>query len=118
MQYESDYVLRLVEQMGGLVRQAFQMLATGSQERTFELAEEAIGLALDLDPQMTSRLAPQSLTALLELKNLDDRVLLLVADAFDALASALEQTGAFAEAELRHQQAGAVLKMLDPSRAN
>lgn len=118
MVYESDYVLRLVEQMGGLVRRALQLLSVGSEERTYELAEEAIGLALDIDPGLVSRLAPQSLAAILELQNHDDRVVELVAEAITAQADALEQAGDFFEAGLRREQAKAVLKLLDPSRAN
>ncbi len=118
MVYESDYVLRLVEQMAGLVRRALHALSIGSEESTYELAEEAIGLALDLDPDVVNRLAPQSLSALLELQNHDDRVLRLVAEALTAQADALEQAGEFFDAGLRREQAKAVLKMLDPNRAN
>jgi hypothetical protein len=118
MQYQSDYVLRLIEQMGSLMRRAMEMLRAGSDEETYELAEQAIGLALDMDPQFAVRLSPQSLAALLEINNLDDRVIELVAEAFAVQADALERSGELVEGGVRRDQANAILALLDPSRAN
>jgi hypothetical protein len=118
MHYESDYVLRLIEQMGGLVRRAIDRLRIGSEEETYELADEAVGLALDMDPLILHRLSPQSLVSLLELNNLDDRVIQLVGEALMLQAGALEQSGELVEASVRRDQSRAVLGMLDPARAN
>lgn len=118
MQYQSDYVLRLIEQIGGLVRRAVEMLRLGSDEEPYELAEEAIGLALDIDPQLAARLSPQSLAALLEMNNLDDRVIELVGSALAIQGDALERVGELMEAAVRRDQSRAVLALLDPNRAN
>ena len=118
MHYESDYVLRLIEQMGGLVRRAIERLRIGSEAETYELADEAITLALDMEPQLLHRLSPQSLVSLLELNNLDDRVIQLVGEALLLQAGALEQAGELVEASVRREQSRAVLAMLDPARAN
>jgi hypothetical protein len=118
MQYQSDYVLRLIEQMGGLVRRALEVLKLGSDEESYELAEQAIGLALDIDPSLAARLAPQSLASLLEMNNLDDRVIQLVGEALLVQARALESAGEIIEAGVRRDQSAAVLALLDPSRAN
>ncbi len=118
MQYESDYVLRLIEQMGGLVRRALQMLRLGSDAEPYRLAEEAIGLALDIDPHVAIRLSPQSLSSLVEMTNLDARVIKLVAEALSVQADALEHIGEIVDAGFRRQQSAAVLALLDPSRAN
>lgn len=118
MRYQSDYVLRLIEQMGGLMREAVEMLRLGSDEEPYELAEEAIGLALDMDPALASRLSPQSLASLLEINNLDDRVIKLVGEAFAVQADALERNGDIVEGGVRRQQSAAVLGLLDPNHAN
>jgi hypothetical protein len=118
MQYQSDYVLRLIEQMGGLVRKAVEMLRLGSDAEPYQLAEDAIALALDIDPRLAARLAPQSLAAMIEINNLDDRVIELVGEALTVQADALERAGELVESSVRRQQAAAALSLLDPTRAN
>lgn len=118
MQYQSDYVMRLIEQMGGLVRRALVMLREGSDEEPYELAEQALALALDMDPELVVRLSPQSMASLLELNNLDERVIQLVGEALEVQADALELGGELVAAGIRREQSGAVLRLLDPSRAN
>lgn len=118
MQYQSDYVLRLIEQLGGLVRRALEMARLGSDEEPYELADEAIALALDVDPALVARLAPGSLAALLDMRNLDDRVVQLVYDALMLQADVLERSGELVDAGVRREQAQAVERLLDPGRAN
>lgn len=118
MQYQSDYVLRVIEQMGSLIRRAMESLRTGGSDEPLELAEHAIGLALDMDPSVAGRLSPASLVSLLELNMVDDRILGLVAEALDVEASALEADGDIVPATLRREQARAVRASLDPRRAN
>ena len=48
MQYQSDYILRLIEQMGSLIRRALEMERRGGNDQPYDLAGEAIGLALDI----------------------------------------------------------------------
>lgn len=118
MQYQSDYVMRLIEQMGGMVRKALEMIRLGSDEEPYELTEQAIGLALDLDPDVAARLSPQSLASLLEMQNLDDRVIELVAQALELQREVLERNGDMIAAGVRAEQAHAVRALLDPGRAN
>ncbi len=118
MQYQSDYVLRLVEQMGGLIRRALVMLREGDEETPYQLSEEAIALALDIDPGLATRLSPQGLVSLIELNNLDDRVIGLVAEALTVQAEALDNAGEIIGARVRREQAQSVLALLDPNRAN
>lgn len=118
MHYQSDYVLRLVEQMGGLVRRALQLARIGNDGESYDVAAEAIGLALDVDPVVAAKLSPHSLAAMLEMSNLDARVIRLVADALEVQADVLEQAGEIVEAGVRRQQATAVLGLLDPGHAN
>lgn len=118
MQYQSDYVLRLIEQMGSLIRRALDRLGAAGADEPFELAEQVIGLALDMDPELVSRLSPESLQSLLELQTFDDRVLELMAQALEIEAETFEGSVELMEASLRRAQARAVRSLLDPSRAN
>jgi hypothetical protein len=118
MQYQSDYVLRLIEQMGGLIRRATEQMRSGGAEEPYELADQAIGLALDIDPAVASRLSPQSLVSLLELSNLDDRVIVLVAEALELEAEVLQSSGEMIAADVRREQASAVRSLLGPTHAN
>lgn len=118
MQYQNDYVLRLIEQMGDLVRRALEMARFGSDAEPYELSQEALGLALDLEPEVAGRLAPQTLSALLEIRNVDDRIIELVAEAFELQGDVLERSGELVRAGVRREQARAVRSLLDPGRAN
>lgn len=118
MRYQSDYVLRVIEQMGGLIRRALEQLRLGSDEEPIELAEQALGLALDMDPMTVSRLSPASLASFLALNLPDERVLDLVVEALDVEAEALEGRGEIVLARLRREQAEAVRHLLDPASAN
>ncbi len=118
MQYQNDYVLRLIEQMGSLIRRAFERYRAGGDEEPYELAEQTIGLAIDMDPSIAARLSPQSLASLVELNNLDDRVIDLMAQALELEGEVLQGSGEMIDAALRREQAAAVRALLDPSRAN
>lgn len=118
MQYQSDYVVRLIEQLGGLVRRALEMARLGSDSEPYELADEAVGLALDIEPEISARLSPATLASLLDMRNLDDRVVQLVADALTLQADVLERSGELVDAKVRKDQADAVRHLLDPGRAN
>jgi len=118
VQYQSDYILRLIEQMGSLIRQALEEARSGASDEPYELAEQALGLALDIDPSVAARLSPQSLASMLDLSSLDDRVLELVAQALEVEADAREKDGGVMESTLRREQAAAVRALVDPQRAN
>jgi hypothetical protein len=111
-------VLRLIEQMGGLIRRALELLRVGERDMSYVFANEAIGLAIGMDPEAACRFSPQALTSMLELSHTDDRMVELLAEALGVQAMIAEQRGAIAEARLRAEQAAAVRSLLDPSRAN
>lgn len=119
MEYQSDYVLRLIEQMGGLIRRALERLRIGQGgDDPYDLAQQAIGLALDFDADLVVRLAPSSLASLVEMNNPDDRVIELIAEALQVEAETLEGQGEVMLASTRREQSMAVLGLLDTSRAN
>lgn len=118
MQYQNDYILRLIEQMGALIRRALESARTGAGEEPLELADQAIGLALDMDPAVAARMSPSTLSALLSINVPDERVLTLVSEALEIEAEALEARADLVAARLRREQAQAVRDSFDPSRAN
>ena len=118
MLYQSDYILRLIEQVGALIRRALELERTGGDEQPYELAEQALGLALDIDPETAYHLSPESLAALLELSNQDDRVLELVAEALDIQADSLQAEAELIASESRRSQACAVRALIDRRMPN
>ena len=118
MEYQSDYILRLIEQMGALIRRAMERLGASDNAAAYEFAGQAISEALDVDPELVDRLSPASLRSLVELANLDSRAIVLVADAFDLQSLALERSGSLLEAQAMRQNAELVRGLGDPGRAN
>jgi len=113
VQYETDYIMRLVEQLGSVIRKTVERLGLRDEEEPVTLASEAIGLALDMDPETASELAPNSLVSLLELRGLDRRVVELVHQAIEIEAVALEDRGEAVAAMFRREQAEAMRSFLD-----
>ena len=112
LQYQTDYVLRLIEELGGLIRLALEKVGAGSVSEKRGLAGQAIGLALNMDPGLASDLSPASLAALLRLSDPDERVVALVGQAIEIDATALEESGDPVAAAFRREQAGAVRSLL------
>ena len=83
MPYQADYVMRLIEQLSGFIRGAKERLGVGKPAELEEVAGEAISLVLGIDPLVASRLSPQTLTAMLELGDVNPEVLPLLAEAID-----------------------------------
>jgi hypothetical protein len=114
MRHENDYVLRLIEQLGSLVRQVVERLRATDSGEPLDVAGQALGLALDMDPAVASELSPRSLASLLSLGSLDERALRLVHQALQIEATVLEARGDSSAAEFRRRQADAVRALLTP----
>lgn len=119
MQYQNDYILRIIEQMGSAIREAFRRFRDGeSAEESLELTNQAIGLVVDMDPELFLRLAPPSMVSFLEISGFDDRLVLKLAEALELEAEILLSEGALIEAGVRREQAAAVRASIDPAHAN
>lgn len=119
MEYQTDYILRLIEQMGGLIRRAFERFrGGGSDAESIELVHQAIGLVVDMDPVLFLRLSPQSMVSFLEISGFDDRVVTLLAEAIELQAEVEEGEGDLVLADVRRSQAAALRAATDPARAN
>ncbi len=112
MRYQTDYVLRLIEELGGVIRAALEKLGLKDAEHPVELAGQVIGLVLGMDQDLASQLSPRSLASLLELSSPDDRVIELLAQAIELEAEALEASDQMIAASFRHEQATAVRSLL------
>jgi hypothetical protein len=111
MPFQADYVLRLIEQLSGLVRGVKQRLGVAKPAEPEEVAGQAIGLVLGMDPLVASRLSPRTLTTMLQLGDVHPDVLPLLAEAIETDAESLERAGRAAETETRRAQAAAVRKL-------
>jgi hypothetical protein len=113
MPLQQDYILRLIEQIAAMLRAAVSRQGNKGSEERPEVAGEALGLALSMDPSMAANLTPASLTALLQLGEVDSRVLALLQQALDIEALAYDDRGDYATAMLRRDQTEAIRSILD-----
>ena len=119
MQYQDDYILRLVEQLGSMMRLAFARFREGqSSSEPLDVTNQAIQMVVDVDADVFLRFSPQSMVAFLELSGFDDRLVVKLAEALNLQAEILETEGALVLAGVRREQARAVLESIDPARAN
>ena len=119
MQYQSDYLLRIIEQMGAALREAFARFRGGADpEEPLALTEAAIGLVVDMDPKLFLRLSPPSMVSFIEISGFDDRVVAKLVEALELEADILESQGDIVEARVRREQAQALTDAMDPSHAN
>ena len=119
MEYQKDHVLRIIEQMGAALRDASRRFSEGAPaDESIEATNEAIGLVVELPPEVFLQMSPQSMVSLLEMFASDDRVYSNVANALLLQAEVLQAEGSLIEAGVRREQAAAVLDFIDPSRAN
>jgi hypothetical protein len=119
VQYQSDYVLRIIEQMGAALRRAFERYSEGTDDaEALDITEQAIGLVVDMDPQLFLRLSPQSMVSFVEISGFDDRLVVKLVEAVHLEADILESEGNLVGAGVRREQAAALLGAMDPNHAN
>jgi hypothetical protein len=112
MALQQDYILRLIAQIAAMLRAAVSRQGDKGSEERPELAGEAIGLALSMDPPMAANLTPASLSAMLTLGEVDSRVMALLQQALDIEATAYDDRGDYASAMLRRDQAEVIRSLL------
>lgn len=119
MQYQSDYILRIVEQMGAALREAFARFSTGAEpEEPLALTEFAIGMVVDMDPKLFLRFSPQSMVSFVAISGLDDRLVTKLVEALELEADILDTEGNIVEAGVRREQARALHDAIEPANAN
>jgi len=119
VQYQDDYILRLVEQLGSMMRLAFSRFREGqSSSEPLDVTNQAIQMIVDVEPELFVKFSPQSMVAFLELSGFDDRLVTKLSEALNMQAEILESEGALVMAGIRREQATAVQASIDPRRAN
>jgi hypothetical protein len=119
VQYQSDYILRIIEQMGAALREAFTRFSRGAEpEEPLALTEAAIGLVVDMDPRLFLRLSPQSMVSFVEISGFDERVVAKLVEALQLEADILDTEGNIVEAAVRRDQARALHDAMNPANAN
>ena len=113
VRYQTDYIIRLIEQLSGLIRGAVERLGMKEAGASQQLAGQAIGLALGMDPELASSLSAQSLAAMFSIGSPDDRITELVLQAIELEATVLDDRGDATTARLRHEQAAALRSLLE-----
>jgi hypothetical protein len=114
MVFQNDYILRLIEEFGAVLREALRRFRAGDPPKeSVEDIDKAIGLAVDMDPQLFMNLTPRSMVSFLELSNLDDRLTRQLAEALLLQADMLEAQGQPAKATTKREQAAAILASLE-----
>jgi hypothetical protein len=119
MQYQNDHILRLVEQLGSMMRLAFMRFREGEgSSEPLDVTNQAIQMVVDVEPELFLRFSPQSMVSFLELSGFDDRLVVKLAEAMSLQAEILESEGSLVAAGIRREQVAAVLESIDPARAN
>ena len=119
MQYQNDHILRLVEQLGSMMRLAF--CDSGRERVPLSLSTSRIRRSRwwsTSNPNLFLRFSPQSMVSFLELSGFDDRLVVKLAEAMSLQAEILESEGSLVAAGVRREQVHAVLESIDPARAN
>jgi len=119
VQYQSDYILRVIDQMGAVLREASARLRGGDESaETFALIEGAIELVVDMDAKLFLRLSPQAMLSFIELSDLDDRVVGKLAETLELEADVLDSEGSIVEARVRREQSKVLMSTIGPMHAN
>lgn len=114
MVLQKDYILRLIEEFGAVLREALRRFRAGDPpQESIEDIDKAIGLAVNVDPQLFMSLTPQSMVSFLELSNLDDRLTRQLAEALLLQAEMLEAQSSADKATTKREQAAAILASLE-----
>lgn len=112
--YESDYILRIIAQLGGLLRRAIAELRTDPAE-ALRLAEEAVRTSADAGLTLIDALSAEGLVAYLSAGgDIDVARAVVLARALEGRASALEAGGDAARAD---EQRGKVAALLAAARS-
>lgn len=110
--YQSDYILRLIEQMGVLLRRIVAALREVRPDEALELTDEALELSLGMGPEVFGSLTGEGLIMLLGAGgDPDPAQALLVGEALVRRSQALAALGNEERARWESDRARAVLEI-------
>ena len=105
---QHDYILMLVTQFVQAISDAMIHAYQHQDMRSIKQVEQAIGDLLQLDPDTTLMLTPESLVTMMNLSGIGDTVAGYAAYALNKLSSLYERRGDTGLADTRIRQARAV----------
>lgn len=113
--YQSDWLLRQIEQMGDVLKRLLSALREHRPQDAVALSREAVGELLDTDPDLIDSLSGEGLVTLLSAGGeLDVFRSQMLAELLVARAGAYAEMGLAAEANAEAQRAVALLTVLLP----
>lgn len=113
--YQTDWLLRQIEQMGDVLRRLVAALRERRPEEVVSLAGDAIGQLLDTDPVLIDALSAEGLVTLLSAGGaLDTFRAHMLAELLIARADALLMQGDAAEASADRSRARLLLEAVAP----
>ena len=113
--YQSDWLLRQIEQMGDALRRLLDALREHRPEDALALSREAVGELLETDPELIDSLAPEGLVTLLSAGgDLDTFRAHMLAELLLARAEAHSMRGEAAAADVERLRAAALLHAVRP----
>lgn len=113
--YQSDWLLRQIEQMGDVLRRLISALREHRPQDAIELSREAVAGLLDTDPDLIDSLTGDGLVTLLSAGGeLDTFRAHMLAELLLARADAHTMSGEPAEAEVERERAKALLEATFP----
>jgi hypothetical protein len=109
--FQSDYILRMIEQMGAMLRRILDSLRDHKPAEALELSEEAVGLVLDVDPDTALSLTGEGLLTLMGGGgDVDPTQALLLGQVLTLRAEACVQQGEHGQASREATRARIVLE--------
>ncbi len=108
--YQSDYILRQIEQLGTVLRRLLDMLRQARPEEALQLAEEAVSFVADAPLVLLDALGPDGLVQYLSAGGqLDVDRAVLLARTLNERAQAYDAGERFDEADGQREKAEALL---------
>lgn len=113
--YQSDWLMRQIEQMGDVLRRLIAALREHRPEEAVALSREAVEGLLDTDPDLIDALTGEGLVTLLSAGGtLDTFRAHMLAELLVARADALSMQGRTADASAQRQRARTLLEAVAP----
>jgi len=113
--YQSDWLLRQIEQMGDVLRRLVAALREHRPEDALTLSREAIEEILDTEPELIDALSGQGLLTLLSAGGeFDEYRAFMLGEVLVARAATLTELGRIAEAKAEAERAAILLELLQP----
>ena len=107
--FENDYLMRIILQFVAAIQRALRDQRVLPEAKSAEL-EQLVGEAVNIDARLLFSMAPESLVAMLQIGDFDEKLGGYVLRSIYMDADLLEKAGQIERADLRRSQADAIAK--------